>query len=677
MRIPLSWLKEFIKITHSPEDLSELLTMAGLEVDAIERTPDDVIFEISLTPNLIHTASILGVARELSALTKTPYHVSKTKLAENSSISTNDFVSVSIDNQETCPRYACRLIQNVKVGPSPDWLKKKLEACSIRPINNVVDITNYVLLEYGHPLHAFDYDKISGQQIHVKTAINGTEITTLDGTTRTLSNTMLCIYDNKEPIALAGIMGCKNSEVSDSTQNILLESAFFQASCIRKTSKQLFLSTEASRHFERGADPGQVLDSLDKAAMLIHEIAGGSVAQNPIDIKKQNFLPKTVTCRLSRINALLGSSFNLGEVETILKRLECILTYESQDLFHVKVPTYRGDIHSEIDIVEEVARIYGYNNLPKPSVKYQNSTLPHTPIFLFENKIREKLLSHGLQEFLTCDLISPKDIALIQADALSVAVLNPTSMQQSVLRTSLLPGLLHVVKHNIDHQVHDIFGFEIGRTHFKEEESFKEVSSAGIILSGHVAPFHFDASPQNVDFFDLKGIVENLLESLYFAKPTFKPSQISSFHPKRQASLWIENSCVGILGEAHPSLLRTFDIASKVLFAEINLHELLLSKRHDPFMRPLPQFPASERDWTVTLHENIPIQHVINLIEKYSCTILEKFELIGLYQSEKLGAHIKNATFRFSYRNPKKTLSFEEVEKGHNNIVQSALKELS
>lgn len=786
MKIPLSWLKQYIPIDSSPSQIAKILTNAGLEVDAIEKIgqgfdqvvvvkvldvkkhpeadklclatvtdgqevisvvcgaqncrpgiktalarigaiiPDkegkstkikrskirgiesfgmlcsfddlglssenngiiefsdsvkegtnvaglyaDTVLEISLTPNLGHCSSLIGVARELAAATKIAVTYPQIDLKEEAS-SIDKETSVQVLNPEACARYVCRLIQGVKVGPSPDWLKQRLEASGIRSINNIVDVTNYVLLEMGHPLHAFDFNKLEGKCVTVRKARKDESFVTLDGKARLLVEDDLLICDKVKPIALAGVMGGGNSEVSESTTDVLVEAAYFHPSTIRKTSKRLGLFTDASKRFERGTDPNILIKAADRAAMLIQEVAGGSVCKGVIDVSEKNFDERSIQCRLSRVNKILGSLLSGGEVEDIFRRLDLACTWDGQDTFSVKAPTYRNDLQEEIDLVEEVARVYGFDNISKPQTYYSSSLLPHAPIFVFERQIRNRLVEEGLQEFLTCDLIGPTLLGHIQeADMPNdsvVKVLNPTSIEQSILRTSLLPGLLQVVKYNWDHQNHQINGFEVGRIHFKDHKKYIEQSVVGIVLSGHRQPNNWETKARESDFFDLKGIIENLLEEIRAVNITIKDGGGASFHPGRSAAIYADSLKIGSFGEIHPAILRRIDIPQRVLFAELNLHDLYIKRDLQRKLQDIPQYPASERDLTVTLKEQFLIEGVFEAVRAVSSPILESVSLLDIYRNEKLGKDVKNATFRFVYRDPKKTLSQETVDTEHMRI---------
>lgn len=684
MHIPLNWLKEYLQTELIPEKLDELLTNLGLEVEAMHPTDQGMVIEISLTPNLAHCASVMGVARELSAVTEESLTLPQFTVHEEPELEIETFAQVRVAAPELCPRYSCRVITGVEAGSSPEWLRRRLEASGFRSVNNIVDITNYVTMEYGHPLHAFDYDLLEGRQIVVRMAKEGEKITTLDGKERYPTPETLLICDAKKPVAIAGVMGSLESEVNEGTTTILLESAYFEPTSIRRASKRMGIITEASRRFERGTDPNIVLTALDRATALIEEHAQGKVISGIIDVKKGEFPPKKLSCRLKRVNQLLGTKLGLGEVETMLKRLGLKVGKAKEEVLEVSIPTFRCDIHAEIDLIEEVARLYGYNNLrTDEALSYHSSTLPHNPTFLFEKRIRAVLLREGLQELFTCDLISPYQAALVAPDCMPsrslITLLNPGSKDNSVLRPSLLPTLLAVVKYNADREMTSLAGFEIGRTHFQAKEKTVEPTVISIVLTGKRNPHHFSTKDTDVDFFDLKGILENFFEALKIDFASFKSSSYSNFHPGRQASIFFNEREIGIMGQIHPATLAKAGLSQPLLFAELNLEDVRQAAEKEIKMEPLPLYPSSVRDWTITLKNRAPVDKVLQLIEKERPSLLEEVSLLDLYRSEKLGSERKNVTFRFTYRDPKQTISFQTVEKIHQELtgkVEKGLKNL-
>lgn len=779
MRVPLSWLKEFVELNLNEEELSNILTLAGLEVDKVETTPfsfkgvvvaeiketaphpsadkltvaqvfdgsetvqvvcgdpkcsagmkvaiatvgatlekekgksfkikcsklrdvesfgmlcsgselglseddsgililsknaplgveiselfSDVVFEISLTPNLGHCMSMLGMGRDVAALLDQKANWPSVMVNEGSE---KIDVSVSIKDSENCRRYCVRKIRGIRVGPSPDWMKNRLKKAGIRSINNIVDVTNYVMLELGQPLHAFDGGKLQGQKISVQSTTHAISFKTLDGKKRKIPENILMIHDEEGPISIAGVMGGINSEVEDETTDILLESAFFDPSAVRRGSKSLNLRSESSMRFERGVDFEMVPIALDRAAQLIAELGGGIVQQGKIDSIEEEKQRKTIKIRLGKTNQILGTKLSLSEVESFLKRLEMKVKGEG-DTLHVTIPSYRNDIHGEIDLIEEVARIFGYNNIKKREARVVNSPLPHAAIYLMEKRVRKKLIEAGLQEFLTCDLISPELSKLCLEKQLGekeeVKILKPSSVDQSILRMSLLPGMLQAVRHNFDRKIRDIYAFEIGRIHFKDGDHYRERLMAGILLTGKRHPHHWGQKAEETDFFDLKGILENIIEN-----GSYKRTQFKSFHPGKQTSIEANGSRLGIMGEVHPKRLKRLDIAERVFFAQIDLHEWMATLKKDKKMVSLPQFPESNRDWTVTLDREVPLGTIFELIQSFHSKLLKESILLDIYESDKLGKNKKNVTFRFIYRDDRKTIGQSQVDKEHERLI--------
>ncbi|MFI5333921.1 MAG: phenylalanine--tRNA ligase subunit beta [Chlamydiales bacterium] len=709
MRVPLSWLKEFIDITLSANEIAKILTQGGLEVDKIEKKGSDEILEISpapnkiltpsgleeekaakkmieeileisLTPNLGHCMSILGIARELSALMRLPLKLPSYQVKENGKDKIQDKIAISIDDKEQCYRYACRLITNVRVGPSPKWLQTRLEECGIRSINNIVDVTNYVLLEMGQPLHAFDYNKISHKKIHVTSKTSFTSLEALDDKTYPISQGMLLITDGEKPVAFAGVIGGKESSISETTQDLLLESAYFTPQATRRTSKLLGVRTDASHRFEKEVDLEMVVAALDRAAALIQELTHGTVAKGVLD-ERSRLMPRSpITCRIERVNLILGTRLSVREMAEIFLRLEIKIEREDEKALHVTPPSYRNDLKKEIDLIEEVGRVFGYTNIPLKTPKHTTSSLGDSPLFLFEREMRQRLIAEGLQECITCDLISPTlaEATKENPDPSSwISVLHPASIDQSILRTSLLPGLLQTVKLNHSHQNKEIAAFEVGKIHFKEGEAFKEQSACALICSGHSVPTHYDPKPREVDFYDLKGKVENLLLGLGISHAKFEVSHLHNFHPGRQARIKVDEIYVGALGELHPGRLQLLGIDSRVYFAQLNLHDLLPLKRQKVEVEELALFPGSERDWTITVKEELPIDALLQLVRAYAPPLLEKVELIDIYRGPQVGEEKKNITLRLFYRDKTKTLSFEDTTAQHKKITEEVARKLA
>lgn len=629
----------------------------------------DPVLEISLTPNLGHCMSALGIARELSAAWKKPLLSGKPAHAAQKNLPT---IQVHVDNFSLCPRYMAQVIEHVKIGPSPFWLQRLLLAAGHRPVNNVVDATNYILLKYGQPLHAFDYDKIEGKSIRIGLTNKSEPFETLTGRSTTIPAGSLVISDAKKPIAIAGVMGGANSSVSESTTTILLEAASFDPLAVRASAKKMDLRSDSSQRFEKGIDTNAISKFLEIATQLIVEISGGKVTTRAVECKKESLTPTLIRCRPSRINQVLGTKISHNEVREFLRRLDCQISEETDDSLLVQVPSYRLDLSEEIDLVEEVARIYGYNHIERPLPKAGSSLLPHDPAYLFEQNLRQRLIGLGLQEFLTCDLISPKlasiGLEFTNSKESLLKTLHSKSEDYSILRASLLPGLLEVIKANLDRKNNNFSAFEIGRIHVQQKEIPVEFPMAAIVLTGKEAPTHWQQKTKDTDFFTLKGLVENILLGLCITAH-FVPSHHPAFHPGRRADLYAGDLHIGTLGELHPKLLGLLDIKQRVYYAELNAEHLQATQGPSPKYTPVPTFPSSERDWTLPITPQSHVATIFEAIRSVKSPLLERFELISLYNSEDKS----NITIRFTYRDKSKTVSFEEVESAHDHLRQEVL----
>lgn len=665
-----------LQLGESGGKIMELGESAPLGTD-LKVLYSDEIFSLSLTPNLGHCLSILGIARELSAHLDLPLRKRDFSFAGTGS---EKGCKVEVIDRKQCNRYAFKIVRNVQVGASPDWLKKKIEACGLRSINNVVDVGNLVMIELGQPLHLFDCDLIAGKKLLVTSHTDYTHLTTLDGQERLIPPEALLICDEEKPLAFAGLMGGLSSAVTENTKNILIESANFSPTSIRKTSRVLQLKTDASSRFEKGVDIAIVPDALAYAAELLTLVAKGDSSMGIEDLQIHPMKRKKIDLRTQRVNQLLGVQLAASEIGSLLTRLQMKILEESPAHLVIEVPSFRLDIQEEIDLVEEVARVYGYQQIPHRAPRQIVSALLHSPLYEMESLARRYLQCQGLQEWMTCDLISPRQSELSLMHGMTeknkIAVLHSASLDQSVLRTTLLPGLVQVAKYNIDRGCADLAGFEVGRIHFAEGNDYLEPTVAGFLLSGKSTPYHFDPKPREVDFFDLKGIVESFLSNFSFSHPRFEISHFAQFHPGRQAKLLIGDVFIGVLGEIHPSYLEGEGIDKRALFAQINLNELLALYKPNESIVPIVPFPGSERDWTLTVPIELPLSVLLDAVKKAESCRLEKFFLLDLYKSSQIGEDKKNVTLRFLYRDKEKTLSFEEVEKEHAHVMGSVLERM-
>lgn len=635
----------------------------------------DVIFFLSLTPNLGHCRSILGIARELSIFLDIPLHIPPLPSYEGDFLSETPFDIGSLD-PSLVASYRCQLIENCQIAPSPNWLARILQHAGIRPINNVVDVTNYYMLEFGHPLHAFDTGTFTHPTLSVSLTNTSFPLELLDGKTYTIPKETLMVYGGKDPIAVAGVMGSQHSSVQSSSSSILLEAAHFSPNAVRKSSKQLGLRTEASMRFERGVDPAQIDAVLQRATLLIAHLTKGIPSRSPRKKGETDYTPRFVSCTVHRTNQILGTSFSSNQLESFLQRLHMDPkpTTTSSSTFHIQVPSYRNDLHLEIDLIEEIAKIVGYENLPRTKPTIPLHSLPHSPLFLFEQQMRNVLLREGLQEFLTCNLISPleqeqfAEASMGAKDAISV--LKPSSINQSVLRTSLLPSLLSCIQINLHAKRHCMAVFEIGQIHFKKNGAYVERPTLGICITGQQRPHHWSGSSSPVDFFDLKGMIENLFCGLHLRAPSFSSSSFKNLHPNRQASIAIEKIQVGCLGQLSIEKEKELSLKYPLFFAEIDLLDLLQYKETIHQIAPIPIYPESERDWTLSLPPDVSSGKILETIHSVRSKFLKKAVIWDLYQGKEL-------TIRFTYRSDQTTLENEQVEKEHRRILSQVSKSLS
>jgi len=637
----------------------------------------DPIFEISLTPNLGHCMSAIGVAREIAGALN--LKIQTPEIAKPKSDIQSD-IQIEIKDSNACKKYSAVVLENLEVKDSPFWLKKTLLQCGIRSINNVVDITNYVMLLLGQPLHAFDLDKIDGNKITICPLENNEKFSALNESDYELEKSTLVIQDEKKTLAVAGVIGSEESSVNLKTKRILLEAAYFSSDEIRKSSKSLNLKTESSQRFEKGIDYEMVSYALNFAVKLLSEADNAKISRE-IFCEPSKLQLKEITIRKAKVNSIIGHVFSLNEIVAILKQLELTVHPLDEDSLSVKIPSYRNDLNEEIDLIEEVLRIYGINNIERKAPLYTSTKIKHSKMFNFENTLKNALVAESLTEVINSDLISLKMASIFEEKDLPsnsyIRVKHSKSEEHSILRPSLLCAILQNIKHNLDRKNSDLALFEMGKIHFKKDGSFTEQPMCAIALSGSNAKSHFSERAKAVDFFDIKGIIENILEKLNIKSTSFALSKHPNFHPTRQASIVVENIEIGVIGELNPTLLTQLDIKQRVYYAELNTALLLKHQLLNVKFKSIPAYPGSDRDWTFTIDKSYLMQDIFNAIEKNRPSILEKVDLISIFESEQIGKDKKNVTLRFYYRDPSQTLSYEETEKKHNLLktnVASCLK---
>ncbi|MFN4219005.1 MAG: phenylalanine--tRNA ligase subunit beta [Candidatus Bipolaricaulia bacterium] len=625
---------------------------------------DDFILVLETKSNRPDALSVLGVAREISALYDLDLSKPSTAVRESTE-KIDALASVEIEDAQGCPRYACRIFSELRWGPSPLKIQHRLAKGGLRPISNIVDATNYVLLELGHPTHAFDYDKLEGHKIIVRRARPGEKITTLDGVERALSATDLVIADARKPVAIAGVMGGAESEVSEKTRRVLLESAYFDPISVRRTSKGLGLRTEASHRFERDMDPEILITALDRVGALLQQWGPCSASKGVIDVYPRKIERRSAVLRAARIEKILGIPIPTERVERILQRLEFSIEREGADRWRVEVPSFRREVEREIDLIEEIGRIYGYDKIPAERPALPLVAGRRERVEELKDRIRKILTALGVSEAVNFGFISREDLeAFGYSDGL-VKLRNPLSDESYALRLSLWPGLVHNVQHNAYQQVDGVKLFEIGKVFHREGHTVRERLAVGVIVGGR-ALVPLQGREQFYTFYDLKGIVESLLFELGFKNFSFEPSAEKVLHPTRQAFLKAKDDVLGILGELHPDLARRYDLPWQVYLFEMNIEEV--SQRLQTLTTPIwseiqqkvtPKYPASRRDLSLLVSEAIPEAQVRKILEGERR--VERVFLYDLYRGSPIPQGMKSLTYEITFRDWNKTLSDDEV----------------
>ncbi|HEY6952417.1 MAG TPA: phenylalanine--tRNA ligase subunit beta [Bacteroidota bacterium] len=653
-----------------------------LDPDAKPGTPlsaylgqTDIIYEIGITPNRADCLSHIGVAREVGLLSGRKVRMPGVKLKE-SKVASSKHATIVLEDKHGCPRYSARILRNVKIQPSPKWLQDLLTSVGVRPINNVVDVTNYVLMETGHPLHAFDYDKLSGHTIVVKRAQEGTRFTTLDGKARTLNGETLMICDAERPVAVAGVMGGGNSEISDATTNVLIESAYFDPRSIRKTSKLLGLSTEASYRFERGADIGITAYAVDRAAGMIQELTGAEVLKGVLDAYPRRRKPASVRLRVSRTNQILGTSLSQNEIKGLLSRLEFRSAAVGRDSLTVRIPTFRVDCSQEIDLIEEVARVHGYNDIETKtlsSIDFSRAVFSDRA----ETDIRNYCSNAGFNEMVANSLQDEATAAL--AGLPTVKMLNPVSIDMSTMRASLIPGALQIVRHNRNHGNKHLRLFELGKVYSVGEagsadplEQFHEEDRLLIVMSGKPVTAGTGVTPRETDILDLKGEVEALLSKVCLDKYRFIYYDTRSALTDSTISIEINGVEAGFLGRVKGELARKFDIDEHVFVCELTLEGISKGMEGERKYVQLPKFPSVTRDLAFVVDVAVTQLSLEQAIRESGKPLLASVILFDEYSDEKLGAGKKSLAYALEFQSPDHTLNDREIDQVIGRVVEAA-----
>jgi phenylalanyl-tRNA synthetase beta chain len=682
MFISYNWLRELTGTKLSPEEIRDRLTNVGLAVDAVEARSDDSVIDVEVPSNRGDCLSHLGIARELAVIEKSRVESPKSKV-EKTAGKTSESASVEILDPDLCPRYSARIVRGVQIAPSPEWLVKKLEAIGQRPINNVADITNYVLHEFGQPLHAFDLAKLAEKSIVVRRATRGEMLKTLDGVARKLDAEMLVIADAQRAVAVGGVMGGEDSEISNSTTDVLIESAYFNASSVRRTAKLLGLHTEASHRFERGTNPEGVLNALNRCVSLICELAGGIATEDAIDVYPDPFTTRSVTLRPQRIEAITSLRVEENEAKRILTALGFNLRVEHDAALTFDVPAWRHDVSIEEDLVEEVARHTGYDNiktaLPPASLagEYHSSEKR-------KRGLRLALKALGFNEAISFSFIeATNDFELIPSFANQsnqVTLTNPIIEDASRMRQTLLPGLLNAIRHNLNHGMREVCLFETGRVFTGSSDDSQlpdEREALALVATGGTLEADRAQAVRDLDFFDVKGALESGIEAMNLPKATFAAAAVKHLRPGQAAVVRANGASVGSIGRLAEAVAANYKFRQPVFVAEVDLTALLEMQEEPVLYSPLPRFPSIVRDVSLLVDRQVSVGELVSTAENQSGTHFVAANFVGTYEGEGIPDHKRSVTLRFEYRAPDRTLRDEEIDDVHWSIVKALQEEFS
>jgi phenylalanyl-tRNA synthetase beta chain len=668
MRILVSWLRELVDVPGTPEQIAATMSVRGFAVESIEAVGDnDAVIDFEITANRPDCLNLMGIAREVATACELP-PPREPRRASLTPVDRAD-IDVVIEDPELCPRYV-GVVADVTVRESPEWMRTRLEAAGVRPISNVVDVTNYVMLELGQPMHAFDLTKIGGGQIRVRTAREGEQLTTLDAQNRRISPDMLMIADAGKPIAIGGVMGGADSEVTNSSTTIVLEAAYFNPLSVRRTSRRLGLKTEASTRFERGADPELPLIAAERACALLERIGAGKARGTAVDRYPLRAEPKTLHLRRHKIEGLLGAPIPDGDVKRILESLDFAVR-GAADGWSVTVPTRRVDALREVDLIEEVARHYGFDRLP---VTFPELTAPAPPIdprILRARHLRGLLTAAGFSEAVTFGFISARAAAPFARDQDIVPVANPLSESFAVLRPSVIPGLLDGIGHNRNRQQRDVRLFEIG-ARFSRSRGERRVLSAA--WTGSATNDHWSGGARDVDFFDMKGVAERVCEALRIEGVETLPHREAWLTPGRSAALTRGETHLGVIGQLASSVADAHGLppTDPVYVAEIDLDAAEeVADGTDIRVQPLPRFPSVTRDVSILVDETLPSETVRATVRAAAPPTLASIREFDRYQGKGVPEGRISLSLRLTFRSPERTLTDADVQSAMESIIDA------
>jgi phenylalanyl-tRNA synthetase beta chain len=641
------------------------------------RSGSDVVYDLEVTPNRPDLNSVIGIAREIAAVTGNELKIPTIQFLNTESEPIGGLLSVRNDEPELCPRYTARIVRKVKVGPSPDWLRSILEKVGLRSINNVVDIANYVMLESGQPLHAFDYHLLKGDgtnspNIIIRRANEGEKFTTLDGKERALTNQMLLIADETKAVALAGVMGGKNSEINEQTANVLIESAYFKPQNIRATSKKLELRTDSSYRFERGGDVGICDWASRRAAQLICDLAGGQVLGHAIDNFPQQPPAKPITLHFAKTKDLLGIGISHSEQVSFLTKLGLTVTEQTPGICTFKIPSWRVDLKREVDLIEEIGRLYGIEKIPATPPRGALGANAFDSVYDQIAEARRILTALGLNEAQGQTLIANAECRMTNEEL--VALANPLSSDMDVLRPSLLPGLIHSLRHNVSRKNHDVALFEIGRVFTNANGQSKEERRVAIAITGQRAQNFWSGGERDAKFdvYDLEGLLEEFLEQFGMRGITFARRDESNALFLESATISLGGKLqLGEFGQFLPTLAKKYGLRDAVFLAELNLDQLLARRNPAKSFKSLPQFPSIRRDVAMLVPETTTHESVLQTVKQTKPANLENVELFDVFRGKNVPEGQKSLAYAFTYRSAEKTLTDEEVNSAHAKVVEA------
>jgi len=677
MLISYNWLHELTGTKLPPQEVRERLTSVGLAVDAVDARGDDFALDVEVPSNRGDCLSHLGIARELAVIEKSQVSNLRSQIG-NTEGQTADAAAVEIRDVDLCPRYAARIIRGVKIAPSPDWLVKRLETLGQRPINNVADITNYVLHEYGQPLHAFDLAKLAGHRIVVRRAASGEPLKTLDGVERKLAREMLVIADAERPVAVAGVMGGEESEISAMTQDVLIESAWFNPKSVRRTARVLGLHTEASHRFERGIDPAGVLRAQERCVALICEIAGGTATADALDVYPAAAVTREVELRPERVEAITGLQVEAAEMLWILTALGFDSREQGPAKLAFTIPSWRHDVAIEEDLVEEIARHTGYDQikseLPPASMagEYHSSERR-------KRALRQAMSGRGFDQAISLSFTElTEDFDLIPAlgergQESVVTLTNPIIEEASRMRQTLLPGLLNSIRHNLNHGIRDVCLFETGRVFAVKEagELPLEREAFALAATGGTLEANRAQAERDFDFFDLKGALEAAVAAMNLPPLDFERAAVKHLRSGQSAAISIGGSRVGSIGRLAEPLAGARKFRQAVLLAEVDLSALLETRELPVLYSPLPRFPSIARDVSLLVDRPVTVADLLRAARARKVEHFIDATFVGAYEGKSIADNKRSVTLRFEYRADERTLRDEEVDEIHWSLVKA------